>query len=220
LSPKRISCVATVSFSFTIGRKRRPSRRSIGALGVAARRGVLEVTGGEQHLPGEDLVPVEDWSGTATSARSGRRRRRPAGSARSVGRPSRWRNGIAVAIAPDDTSTTWVPRPWARGDRVDEGGDLAGVGAADRRRSDLDDDALGAGHLGTRSRHSSSSPSSSSGPVHMPALRCSLELRARGRLGIHPLVVFRATRLTRVTSIVVQAGVGSARARDELRRRR
>ena len=59
LSPNRISWVATVSFSFTIGRMRRSEQPLHGALGVGAVGRVLQVAGGEQHLAGDDAVAVE-----------------------------------------------------------------------------------------------------------------------------------------------------------------
>ena len=168
LSPKRISWVATVSFSLTIGRMRRSSRRSI------ARWALLRCVGFSRSPAVSSTWPATIRSGRGSpgsgrSARSGRPRPRPAAwRGRWGGRRAR-RYGMPVAIAPDETRMTSVPRRVRGGERVDERLDLAGVRAADRRRTDLDDDAA------RRRRHRrarrSRSRSSSSGRPRSPRRR-------------------------------------------------
>ena len=160
LSPKRISCVATVSFSFTIGRIRSAEQAVHGALGVRARRRVLEVARGQQHLAGDDAVAVErvlvaeDEQVLPDGCRGLLRRE--------VGGPRvepevRHARGDRARRDEHDLGAALV----GCGEGVDERADLAGVLAADRRGADLHDDPPRLRDLGARARDHRSSPAGS-----------------------------------------------------------
>ena len=176
LSPKRISCVATVSFSLTIGRIRRPSSRSIARCRIRAVHRVLEVAGGQQHLSGDDpegaqglLVAVDEH--VLADRGRGLLRREIARTLREqeIRHPGRDRAGRHQ----HDLGAARV-----RGrECLDDRRDLVGVLPADRRRADLHDDATSTGESGAV-EHAHSAGSSS---IQVPAARRSASSSARAR---------------------------------------
>ena len=151
LSPKRISSVATVSFSLTIGNDAELEQAVEGALRVAVVGAPCDVVGGEQHLPDGQPVAGEGrgvarrraapWPTLAAAcwvARSRGRRLRPSGPGR-----RRWRRRRPAP--PRDRrlrcSASVVD------ERVDRGRVDPPVGGQ-RRRADLDDDPVGVRHRG------------------------------------------------------------------------
>ncbi|OEI69093.1 hypothetical protein Cus16_0923 [Curtobacterium sp. ER1/6] len=226
LSPKRISSVATVSFSLTIGSTRSASNRS------TARWAFTRCVGFCRS------PAVSRTCAATTPCRSSSFWYRNMSTfwpvaaaaccvARSSGRPSSPRNGKPVAIAPEDTRTTSVPRACAAA--------IASTSAAicPVLSPLTDDDPT----LTTSRRARGTSCRRVTGPRSVRALvsvmpgsvlvvvgpqagdALLLELGACGGLGVHALEVVLAALVAGGSRGPADPGVGAAGTRDELRGR-
>ena len=149
LSPKRISSVATVSFSLTIGTVPQVEQAAQGPVGVAVVRPPGHVVDGEQHLADGPAVPAERLGVGAASAGPGPTLAAACWVARSRGRrlePERGQAGrdragrdehdlAAVRGEPASASTSASTRA----------GSSPPSGGGQRRRADLDHDPAGRG---------------------------------------------------------------------------
>ena len=174
-----------------------------GAAGVRAVHRVLEVAGGEQHLPGDDaeraqrlLVAVDQ----DVLPDRGRRLLRREVARTLVEQQERHPGRDRAGRDEHDLGAARV----RCGEGFDDRPDLLGVLAADRRRADLDDDPARGGDVAALERRHASS--SSSQPV---AARRSASSSARASaLASMQLVVLLAT-LRRGAARVLQRGAGS-----------